>query len=95
MFRRRFWTGKDWTDTESETRLYATVNDAGRAIQEILLTQHGHKRLVRRGLSSITFANSCVEHLDAGLSRMVADVHELALMDVLTGEEALAVLREA
>lgn len=34
-----FWTGENWTDEESEARLFASVNDAGRAIQEILLSR--------------------------------------------------------
>ena len=40
-----FWTGENWTDEESEARLYVSVNDAGRAVQEILLTEHGDKPL--------------------------------------------------
>ena len=40
-----FWTGNSWTDEESEARLYASVNDAALAIQEILLTDHGDKPL--------------------------------------------------
>ena len=43
----KFWTGDDWTDTESEARLYANINDAGRAIQEILLSELGDKPLRR------------------------------------------------
>ena len=42
-----FWTGKNWTDEESEALLFATVNDAGRAIQEIQLAEHGDKPLRR------------------------------------------------
>ena len=42
-----FWTGQEWTDEESEARLYVSVNDAGRAVQEILLTEHGNKPLRR------------------------------------------------
>ena len=44
---RRFWTGKDWGDEESKARLYVSINDAGRAIQDILLVEHGHKPVRR------------------------------------------------
>lgn len=40
-----FWTGNSWTNDESEARLFASVNDAAMAIQEILLTDHEHKPL--------------------------------------------------
>lgn len=43
----KFWTGKDWTDIESEGRLYASINDAAKAIQELLLAEHGHKTMRR------------------------------------------------
>ena len=43
----KFWTGDEWSDNESEARLFVSVNDAGRAIQEILLAQHGHKPMRR------------------------------------------------
>jgi len=41
----RLWTGSGWS--EEEGRLYVSVNDAGRAIQEILLAEHGEKPLRR------------------------------------------------
>lgn len=43
----KFWTGDRWTDVEAEGRLYVSVNDAGRAIQTILLAEHDHKPLRR------------------------------------------------
>lgn len=43
----RFWTGSGWSEEEAEGRLYVSVNDAGRAIQEILLAEHGEKPLRR------------------------------------------------
>ena len=49
----RLWTGDNWTDKESEARLYATVNDAGLAIQEILLAEHGNQPL-RRFTASVS-----------------------------------------
>jgi len=47
-----FWTGENWTDEESEARLYASVNAAGRAIQEILLAEYGDKP-VRRFIAPV------------------------------------------
>ena len=41
----RFWTGEGWTDEETEARLFASVNDAALAIQQILLAEHGDKPL--------------------------------------------------
>ena len=41
------WTGKGWSEEEAEGRLYLCVNTAGRAIQDILLTQYGDKPLRR------------------------------------------------
>lgn len=41
----KFWTGDGWSVNEADARLFATVNDAGHAIQEILLAEHGHKPL--------------------------------------------------
>ena len=41
----RFWTGEVWSAEEAEGRLYLCVNTAGRAIQEILLAEHGDKPL--------------------------------------------------
>ena len=43
----RLWTGEGWSEEEGEGRLYICVNTAGRAIQEILLAQHGEKPLRR------------------------------------------------
>lgn len=43
----RIWTGSGWSEKEVEGRLYVSVNDAGRAIQEILLAEHGEKPLRR------------------------------------------------
>jgi hypothetical protein len=43
----RFWTGKGWSEEEADGRLYVSVNDAGRAIQQILLVQHGDKPVRR------------------------------------------------
>jgi hypothetical protein len=43
----RLWTGEGWSEEEGEGRLYICVNTAGRAIQEILLAQHGDKPLRR------------------------------------------------
>ena len=43
----RFWTGSGWSFEEAEGRLYVSVNDAGRAIQEILLVQYGDKPVRR------------------------------------------------
>ena len=43
----RFWTGESWTDEEAEGRLFVCVNNAGRAIQEILLAEHGHQPVRR------------------------------------------------
>lgn len=42
-----FWRGENWTEEESEARLFVSVNDAGRAVQEILLAEHGGKPLRR------------------------------------------------
>lgn len=42
-----FWTGDDWSANEADARLYATVNDAGHAIQGILLAEHGDKPVRR------------------------------------------------
>lgn len=43
----RLWTGEGWTEEEAEGRLFVSVNDAARAIQEILLVEHGDKPLRR------------------------------------------------
>ena len=43
----RFWTGSDWTEHEADGCLFASVNDAGRAIQEILLAEYGQKPMRR------------------------------------------------
>ena len=43
----KFWTGTDWTEHESDGCLFASVNDAGRAIQEILLAEYGQKPMRR------------------------------------------------
>lgn len=43
----KFWTGDGWSASEADARLYATVNDAGHAIQEILLAEHGDKPVRR------------------------------------------------
>ena len=42
-----FWTGTDWTEHEADGCLFANVNDAGRAIQEILLAEHDQKPMRR------------------------------------------------
>jgi hypothetical protein len=42
-----FWTGSDWTEHESDGCLFANVNDAGRAIQKILLAEYGQKPMRR------------------------------------------------
>jgi len=43
----KFWTGSDWTEHEANGCLFASVNDAGRAIQEILLAEYGQKPMRR------------------------------------------------
>lgn len=43
----KFWTGSDWTEHESDGCLFASVNDAGRAIQEIQLAEYGQKPMRR------------------------------------------------
>lgn len=43
----KFWTGSDWTEHESDGCLFANVNDAGRAIQELLLAEYGQKSMRR------------------------------------------------
>ena len=43
----KFWTGSDWTEHEADGCLFASVNDAGRAIQEILLAEYGQKPMRR------------------------------------------------
>lgn len=43
----KFWAGSDWTEYESDGCLFASVNDAGRAIQEILLAEYGQKPMRR------------------------------------------------
>ena len=42
-----FWTGEDWSDEETDGCLFASVNDAGQTVQEILLAQHGDKPMRR------------------------------------------------
>lgn len=48
----KFWTGKSWSENESDGCLFATLNDAGRAIQEIQLAEYGHKPM-RRFVASV------------------------------------------
>ncbi len=43
----KFWTGDDWSEEEADGCLFATVNDAGQAVQEIMLTEHGDKPMRR------------------------------------------------
>lgn len=43
----RFWTGKSWSDAEADGCLFASVNEAGRVVQELLLAQHNDKSVRR------------------------------------------------
>lgn len=43
----KFWTGKDWSEKESDGCLFASVNDAGQAVQEIMLAEYGDKPMRR------------------------------------------------
>lgn len=43
----KFWNRSGWSERESDGSLFASVNDAGRVVQEILLAQHGDKPLRR------------------------------------------------
>ena len=43
----RVWTGADWTEDEEDGLLYACINSAGRAIQELLKKHCSHKNLTR------------------------------------------------
>ena len=43
----KFWTGSDWTEHEADGCLFASVNDAGLAIQKILLAEYGQKPMRR------------------------------------------------
>jgi hypothetical protein len=43
----RFWTGDEWSDKEAAGRLYCSVNTACRAIQQILLIEHGGQPMRR------------------------------------------------
>ena len=43
----RFWTGSEWSEEETDGCLFASVNDAGRTVHEILLAQHGDKPMRR------------------------------------------------
>ena len=43
----KFWTGSEWSEEKSKARLIVCVNDAGQAVQEILLAEYGDKPLRR------------------------------------------------
>ena len=48
----KFWTGSEWSDEEVDGCLFASVNDAGRVVQELLLAQHDNKP-VRRFIAPV------------------------------------------
>lgn len=48
----KFWTGSEWSDEEADGCLFASVNDAGRVVQELLMAQHDDKP-VRRFIAPV------------------------------------------